>query len=355
MKEKDVITQEMLSSFNEALDNFEYIDSNGRMDLEKFCVVLSKCFYADGIIHLSPKPIDVFQLLIELIQAEAQAQQNYDNLMALWVQRQKLVDWTPEFQDFYPDRARTLIHGAALLMVFDRWVLGVGNYLMDIPRSSTNNMYDYWVKPEWTHVSKLLIGLHNTVWKAAKEVDKSTIEESGFSSFEALALALKNDTYYEIAVESLKKRRDIQKQALFNIQQAIDSGFYLEAIALQESLISNSIYNFLKAQNKSLQSTSFFDMLRELRSSKSNHLSSTESRKLFKNVNEWRQKRNQAIHGFITIQIDEIGNGLTDFKSLSEQTANAGSKLASDVFAWYEQESVNFTLKERSVKKPKVN
>jgi len=335
------MNQVQQQEFFDAIHDFQFIDENGRMDLEWFCVVLSKCFYADGILEKSPDPRDVYLLLIEIIYEEAERiDGDTEELKKLWVQNQKLVDWTPEFADVYPNKVRTFIHMGGLFSVFYVWISAIGYELMEIPRPEKTTKYYDWVDPQWTHVYEFIDGFHNGLFDFCKEFDRESISETGYSNFEALHLARERGVDYDEAASDLKQRNQAQNEAISQINAAIESGFYLEAITLQECLISNCLYNNLKAKNNLSKSTTLYELLKKI--TRKSAKISLDDRMLFDSIEAWRKKRNTAIHGFISSDRIELNQSRLEFIRFSEDTAKVGVELCRDIGIWFEHESVNY-------------
>jgi hypothetical protein len=311
------------------------------MDLERFCVVLSKCFYADGILEKSPDPRDVYLLLIEILYEEAERiDGDTEELKKLWVQNQNLVDWTSEFADVYPDKVRTFIHVGGLFSVFYMWISAIGYELMEIPRPENTTKYYDWVDPQWTHVYEFIDGFHNGLFDFCKEFDRKNIGNAGYSNFEAFHAAKEKGVDYEKVVSDLKQRNKAQSEAVSQINAAIESGFYLEAITLQECLISNCIYNSLKAKKNTPKSATLYELIKKA-TKKSTKLNS-DDRELFEKIEVWRKKRNTAIHGFISSDRIELNQSRLEFIRFSEDTAKEGVELCRGIGIWFEYESVNY-------------
>ena len=321
-------------NFLEFIKNYEYINKNGRLDLEPFCVHLSLCFFYDGLKEKAPQPRDIYNLLIQHLQDFAKGDE-----MALWVQTQRLIDWTPEIESIYPDKYRTYIHIAGLIHVMHKWIYDIGHILITIPEPTESRKYFDWVDEKWVFVFTFVDGFHNYYTEFLKSFDQKLAKEKGYSTFEALHTSMRTDCDFNQAVNQLKKRHSVQNEALLKIQEAMDSDFYLEAITLQECLISNYIFNYLQSKGKSLKRPSFSKILFECGKIKS---ASPESKSLFKKVDKWRVKRNKAIHGFISSKIDSHSQSQNNFLKFSKTTAGKGLELCQAVCDWYGYESVNF-------------
>ncbi len=326
--------------FFDAIHNYQFIDINGRMDLELFCVVMSKCFYADGILEKTPDPRSVYFLLIDALYEKAESERDTEKLKKLWVQTQNIVDWTPESAEVYPDKFRTFIHVGGLFSVFSIWISAIGYDLMGIPEPKKVTKYYDWVDQKWTHVYEFFDGFHNGLFEFVKEIDRKSISKNGYSTYEALHLAKKVGIDLDQAIIQLKQRKQAHSEAILQMEAAIASSFYLEAITLQECLISNCLYNCLKARNSNQKVTSFYELLKKINKKKS--FISIDDRKFFNNIELWRKNRNTAIHGFISSRGSELGQSRLEFSSFSEKTAKEGVELCIRIGLWFEYETVNY-------------
>lgn len=141
-------------------------------------------------------------------------------------------------------------------------------------------------------------------------------------------------------MEILKARHDSYKAALARVGQSTADGYFLEAIALEECLISNCLFNYLNNTGTSLDNPSFKLLLTAIRKNAQGLDGSSMS--LFKKIDAWRVARNKAIHGFITATSDSLNQSRQSFQQLTETTAKEGETLCEAVVSWYELECVNF-------------
>lgn len=320
------------ADFLEFIKSYEYINSDGRLDLEAFCVNLSICFSCDGIMEKSPDPRKAYDLLIDILRYYAK-----DDEMSLWVQRQNLVDWSPQIGHIYPDKYRTYIHVAGLVHAVRDWIYGIGRELMGVPRPETIPKYFWWVQNEWVFVGAFIKGFHTWFSEYLKRFDMRISADTGYSLFEALHLSDGNSSFDEV-VSKLKIRSAAQDAAINRIDEAMDAGFCLEAITLQECLISNCLFNYLEARGAKGAGLSFVKLIASVRESSDDEL--------LLEVDRWRLNRNRAIHGFVESKAEELSKSVDSFGLLSIETARKGRDLCRSVLIWYLRESVNFLATE---------
>jgi hypothetical protein len=211
---------------------------------------------------------------------------------------------------------------------------------LQIPRSAKTSKYFSWIDEEWISVYAFINGYHNALYSFMKSFDRNSIEEKGYSVMEALHFALNQNIDIEEAEVILKARHISFQDALAQIEKSITNGFYLEAIALEECLISNCISNYLKSKGVRLIKPSFKMLLTEIR--KSSYLSENSHKSLFKKIDTWRISRNKAIHGFVEATSNSLDQSRITFQELSEVTAREGDSFCKTVISWYRDECINF-------------
>ena len=327
--------QEIL--FND-IKSYEFINEQGRLDLNNFAVFLSNLFIYDGLSKKeAPSPEAITSLLLDLLVSKGS-----EDELQLWIQSQKIIDWTPEYALFYPDKKRTLIHIAGLLNennTVELWINNIGLSLLNLPRDPDNNLYYRWIKPEWVLVKTFLEKFHNDIWGLVKDTDIKSFGEQGYSYLEALHQSTKNGTSYEQAASELKAIHDSYLVARQRSQSAIESHFYLEAIALQESVISNLLNRYLKSKSIKLNNVGLKGLISRVEKQLSKEFKEIE---LFKKVDDWRKQRNRVIHGFVEKTSTEIERSLNEFIDESSTAAMMGQDLITNVIEWYVSESVDY-------------
>lgn len=330
--------QQRQAFFNE-ISNYEYFREDGRLILEPFCVYLSHCFGFDGILELSPQPRDVYMLLISMLR-----EQYGDEDARKYIQLQNIADWRPELSHVFPERHMTCIHVAGLSQVSHYWIYDIGHSLIGIPESEEQTKYFAWVKEEWIAVFTFINGYHNALATFQKRADREAISKKGYSAFEALHLSRTREIEFDDAVLELKGRHDAYQAAMARITDAMKSGFFLEAISLQECLISNCLFNFLKNVGCKLSNPSFHTLLKE--AAKRRHRAYEYPSELLDNLDHWRKERNTAIHGFISAASSDLMASREKFEDATKATALTGEAYCSALVSWYEIECVNFVRHE---------
>ena len=336
------MNSEIQNEYQKFLDEilqYEFIGEDGRLVLEKFCVYLSHCFGFDGILDKSPQPRDVYILLIQLIDKKFGKEG-----VASYVQYQKIADWKPELVYIFPEMHMTCIHITALLNVSSDWIYDIGHTLMGLPEPNKGAKYFAWVKEDWVAVHTFINGYHNAFYQFQKDFDYKRMRADGYSLFEALSIAKRKNVDFDEAVDLLKDRHKTYEAAIDQIKKAIKDGYYLEAIVLEECLVSNCLFNYLDGHKINLTNQTFHGLLKRMMTI--NGSLPEQQLILLKEIDKWRKGRNTAIHGFITSRSDAFKKSRINFPVLTESIAKQGADYCKSIVDWYELECVNFVQHE---------
>ena len=146
-----------------------------------------------------------------------------------------------------------------------------------------------------------------------------------------------------IEVKGNAKKYAAYREAWARIKQAQENEFFLEAITIQESIISDRLDSFLsrpdakdnyKDKKKEGKFISFAQMIKYWRDELSAPLRSGDYVDLVDAVDEWRTSRNKAIHAIVKFG-DGSGNKTIDnFLREAKEVAKSGEKLAREVCKW---------------------
>ena len=269
-----------------------------------------------------------------------------DDAAQRYLQYQRISDWTPDMVNIYPEKTMTCIHASALVILSHDWIYDIGHKLMGIPEPSEPSKYFDWVKEEWLAVHTFINGYHNAFFSFQKKFDHEGIIKNGYSFFEALHISRSKNVSYEEAAKLLFARHESYHSALTKIDKAIFDGYFLEAVALEECLISNCLFNFLENTGTKLKNPSFHTLIEKITNSSAFYKELPVE--LFAGINKWREARNSSIHGYITSRSDGLNQSKVTFEKLIETTANQGLDFTKSVVSWYELECVNFVRHEFS-------
>lgn len=321
-------------AFSEGLAAYQYINDNGRLDLENFCVTLAACMLHDGTgFENVARPENFHSIFLELMNERVP-----DGMMERWVQSQRIVDWAPQHAYLYPTKNRTCIHVAALFSYSPDWISLIGSHVLEIPDDECRPEYFGWVKESWQFTHMFLSGYHNALFSFVKKMDLKWSSEGSSSQFEALQLTVRDGLTYDDARQKLDVRNMAWESALLRINNAINDKYYLEAITLSENFISNMLYNYLLSKGKVNSELNFNSLIQKCRQ----HLSQPSEMELIEQVDSWRKSRNHAIHNFISSSIDDLTENTDKLTEISIETAKLGQQLTGQILEWYRSSAVNF-------------
>jgi hypothetical protein len=139
-----------------------------------------------------------------------------------------------------------------------------------------------------------------------------------------------------------KTKYDLYKEAFARIKSANESNFFLEAVAIQEAIISDRLKSHLGHLGKlpKRKRPTLFDLVETWKSE--NQGRNLEIKiNLPELVDQWRVLRNQAVHGLVCTP------GVDDFLNSAKAAAITGEVLARAVCAWHKKEVRNSKNKKK--------
>ncbi|PZO44114.1 MAG: hypothetical protein DCF19_02590 [Pseudanabaena frigida] len=136
------------------------------------------------------------------------------------------------------------------------------------------------------------------------------------------------------------------REAWSRIKLAQENHFFLEAITIQESIISDRLISFLSRPESSNplykkrngQFPSFYEIIEHWRSEFSDVIQSGSYPDLIEAVNQWRKTRNEAIHAIVKSDPGEPTQPINLFLQKAKEVAQEGEKLAREVSKWCKKE-----------------
>ncbi len=130
-----------------------------------------------------------------------------------------------------------------------------------------------------------------------------------------------------------KAKFDAYREAFARIKSANESQFFLEAVAIQEAIISDRLKSHLGYMGKlpKKKRMTLFDLVDAWK--KENQGQNIEIKiNLAELVDQWRVLRNQAVHGLVAT------HSVNDFLESAETAAKTGEILARAVCDWHKGE-----------------
>ncbi len=137
------------------------------------------------------------------------------------------------------------------------------------------------------------------------------------------------------------------KEAWARIDSACENKFFLEAITIEESIISDRITSYLARPGSAglLQSKgngphfhSLKSLNTKLRKDVGGPVQHGDFKDLCASLEEWRSNRNTAIHAIVKSDPGTPTSPVEDFLADAEKCAEQGKKLARAICAWHKSQ-----------------
>jgi hypothetical protein len=151
------------------------------------------------------------------------------------------------------------------------------------------------------------------------------------------------------------------KEAWARIRLARKSGFYLEAITIEESIISDRLTSFavkdggVKIGHKSIRTlNNLADTWVQICNLKLSDLSVVKDsfKELQLRLNKWRKNRNTAVHGLVKAGNSKDSGNVENFLKLACLTALEGERLARDISRWVDSARREMMLRNNEWEEP---
>lgn len=121
------------------------------------------------------------------------------------------------------------------------------------------------------------------------------------------------------------------KEAMTRIEKSIADEFFLEAVAIEESVFSDRLKSFLAGKEK-IKKTEKFIPFGNLVKKAEGELGD----KLYRKLQEWRELRNKTLHSIVR---QETKN-LEEFLENAARCAKDGLNLIKELMKWHRKEYV---------------
>ena len=132
-------------------------------------------------------------------------------------------------------------------------------------------------------------------------------------------------------------------EAWARINEALEEGFYLEAVTIEESIISDRLISYLvgvgaiERENEVRNYPSFYRLIERWREAAPQPVSPEGSSDLTDEVDKWRKQRNYLIHSMVASQPGTPTDRVEDFLEVGKEAAERGEELARAVSKWQDQ------------------
>lgn len=233
-------------------------------------------------------------------------------------------DMTPEAYTMYPEGKTILFHCTFFPKVIHDYINYIGGGVIQIPRTEKDMLYCWWLKRENIYTYTYL----DTFMKQFTEILDS------MPNFRSMVMDLHISRHHITdedfsAYSTIIKKEQRSKDIVERINKAIDQDFYLEAIALEESCISDrlSLALYIKGQKAGTKS---FARLIEL-------CEEFLPKNLKRDVDLWRKERNKAIHNLVRSSPLEEMIDLEELDLFSGDAAKSGLELLEQVNLWFKE------------------
>jgi hypothetical protein len=308
---KDVLTQEEQLQQVEGLKSFPFFHGPN-LDVYGFSYWLYDCLTRDGYENINPN--EIMNLLRELAVPCATEQGH--------IFEAPILDMNEEKRLFYPEGKTILLHIAPIIIFIHDFIYEIGNRFLKVTYDVEAPYFAYWLKREdiftFTYLHTFFAqvrGLMNQITSSREMLMELHLSKSFDVEFGSLSA-------------SLKEKDELHKYANNRIDSAIEQEFYLEAITLAESIISDRLSMVLYLRGEKAKSKT----LNKLVELSSPILPDS----LSKRIDEWRQLRNFAVHNLVRSSPIDKQMRPFEFNVKAKEIAVSANKLVSDLEVWFD-------------------
>ena len=313
------LSLEQQEQFLETIRTTSFIMDKGQLDVCAFARYLAEALYADGF-----KKEACFGALQYFF--DIPTQKNYNDRLAYEVH---IKDMDETMFHLYPNGKTIYFSPQFLIDQIHRIVSEIGTKLLKIEHAKTDTLYSWWIKRE--HVFTL--SLFDKLFK-----DFSIFIEKNNSDYRHIIVHLhlgvsnsriKNQSS-EVRVE-LEKIIEKDQRLLVaqkKIEHAIKEEFFLEAIALLESCISDRLSLLLYLHKKKVKSKSFSNLIEMAKK--------VIPDMLLEALNAWRSDRNKCIHNMVRFSPFEDLPCWNELEEYAHKTADEGLEILVSLNEWFE-------------------
>ena len=124
--------------------------------------------------------------------------------------------------------------------------------------------------------------------------------------------------------------------AFGRINTAIKQEFYLEAVTLAESVISDRLYSFVKhREGKVNKKTTLHQLISKAQKLSTSTVTTKYGNDMFQALDQWRINRNTCVHSVAKSEPGEPTITVDEFTAMAKASAIEGKKLARLVCDWH--------------------
>ena len=105
-----------------------------------------------------------------------------------------------------------------------------------------------------------------------------------------------------------RHRKHLYQRCIAQYNEALDQEYYIEAVAIIESLLSDRLESRLAAKHEQIEIKRRFStvgkLATELKGKKANERS--DAREIYAEINQWASQRNKVIHQLVKLEEGEV-------------------------------------------------
>lgn len=283
------------------------------LDAYNFSFRLFESLWLDGfeVEH----PVNVLNLLLSFT-TEQHVQQSK-------VREISINNMTQDMYVMYPEGKTIIIHSAALLHSIHDFISALGEHTLKIQRRECDILYSWWIKREHIYTYTYLDAFFKDYTKLL----------SGIDNFKSILMNMHISRHVTdedfCAFDTILAKEDRYKKIDERITNAIAMNFYLEAISLEESCISDKLSLALYMKGRKAGSKTFATLIKGCGDFLPEDLK--------QEIDLWRKKRNQSIHNLVRSSPLEELTELERLDELTNDTAQYGYDLLCSVNQWFEE------------------
>ncbi|MGB7416419.1 MAG: hypothetical protein WA902_19600 [Thermosynechococcaceae cyanobacterium] len=133
------------------------------------------------------------------------------------------------------------------------------------------------------------------------------------------------------------------KEAWARISLAIENGFFLEAVTIEESIISDRLISYLSRPTTSIPLSEgrhgLYTLTKKWKSELPSGLPFGEYTDLISEVDTWRCLRNEIVHAIVKSEPGQSHQPIEQFLQKAQESAEVGTKLARAVCKWTQEQN----------------
>lgn len=308
------------------IDEIDWFESN-IFNLNMFGAYLKITLHIDGFEIYDGEPIVPF--LTEII-TEAPIPDNQDRAK---VYSREIVISNETDALIYPDSRLYYTELGSFFLCIHHLIYHTGDQLLINPPANKYGFVGFWLNDEDTvlYFFRKVLRDFEKKYRSISTSKKLAASEQILHAPQGVKIS-NQDTFL---VKEVNYERVIER-----IKHAIDSAFYLEAISLQESAISDklSLLIFMRTGKSSHKKNTLFNLISAIRSEFDDPI--------LEKIDSWRKKRNHAAHSIVRSLPTEEQVSLNEFDKNSKKVAVEGLELLHQISQFYFE---NYVQQHRSI------